>query len=149
MVEINIPLPDTLELRWSDYRDHFQGGRTHPVPGIAGNDRCREHHTIRTHVIQRRCRCEYGGAGGDAIVDKKYVPLAHVDRELTETVDSFPPIYLCSLLFHNVCERFVGQMKRVDDFLVENPNAVWSDGAHREFGVSWQSEFSDHKDIQG
>src|SRR5207249_7283983 len=90
----------------------------------------------------------HGSAGRQAIVDQDDRASMHVKRRAATTIVQRTPVQFLLLLGRYGVDDCEGNLQEAHNVFVENTHSTGGDGAHGQFLVSGDSQFTYQKDIE-
>lgn len=119
-------------------------------PGARGRRCCRNGDDETLGLVQSHCANGRGHrrARGDTIVDQENDASANLWRDLMAAVGKLATPELLLFPRDNLVNQFPGDLKFLDDVLVDDADTTRGDRAKRVFLMTWNTKFSNHKDIQ-
>jgi uncharacterized protein (DUF1697 family) len=111
-------------------------------------DRCRDHDPLGTELPCHCARGAHAGAGCDAVVDDHRRFAVQVFARSHGSNMSGARIDRGAFPCFDPSERFRGNVTHAAHVFVENAYAVFSDGSHREFGLTRYAEFANDDHVE-
>lgn len=96
-----------------------------------------------------RDRSFHRRSGGEAVVNHDHRAVGQHRTGTIAAIKPIAPLEFQALACGCLIDHGVGDGKLSKQLLAEDTHAAGSNGPHRQFGVTWDAELTDEKDIEG